>query len=215
MSIATVDSQTSDADNEAEFEGSDEGTLELDTSQRRAIMEQRDTSLFEYHRWKQQGRINLNPDWQREYVWRGKRPSYLIESIFMKIPIPVIFLSKTKDGAYEVIDGVQRLTTIYNFFEDKFTLSNLEVFPELNGKKFSELSRSHQSQLEDAVITNFQLSEHTAQDLLFATFERINTGGVKLNEMEIRNCIYRGSLNSKLRQLAENRDFVTCVNMRT
>lgn len=195
-------------------EGSDEGALELESNQRKAIMEQRDTSLFEYHRWKQQGRINLNPDWQRDYVWRGKRPSYLIESIFMKIPIPVLFLAKTQDGNYEVIDGVQRLTTIYSFFEDKFQLSGLEVYPELNGLKFSELSRAQQSQLEDSVITNFQLSEHTPQDLLFATFERINTGGVQLNEMEIRNCIYRGTLNAKLRELAENKDFIQCVNMR-
>ncbi|PDQ18741.1 hypothetical protein CN311_23160 [Mesorhizobium sanjuanii] len=203
-----VDDETDDA------EGLDEGQLQIPEKQRRASMEARDFPLIHYHRLYQQGRLNLNPDWQRDYVWKGKRPSFLIESLLMQIPIPVIFLSRTKDEKYEVIDGVQRLTTIFNFFEGKFRLKELEVFSELNGKKFGELDQKFQSQLEDAVITSFQLSENTSQDLRFSTFERINTGGMSLNEMEIRNCIYRGKLNTKLRELAANPDFHKAINMK-
>lgn len=132
----------------------------------------------------------------------------------MQIPIPVVFLSRTKDSTLEVIDGVQRLTTVFNFFENKFRLKDLEVFKELNGMRFSDLDRDLQSRLEDAVITCFELSENTPQDLRFSTFERINTGGMSLNEMEIRNCIYRGTMNEKIRDLAKNEDFRNSLNIR-
>lgn len=194
--------------------GTDEGHLEIPANQRQAIMQPKDVTLFQYHRWQQQGRLNLNPDWQRDYVWKGKRPSFLIESLLMQIPIPVVFLSRTKGGTLEVIDGVQRLTTVFNFFENKFRLKDLEVFKELNGSRFSDLDRDLQSRLEDAVITCFELSENTPQDLRFSTFERINTGGMSLNEMEIRNCIYRGTLNEKIRELVKNDDFRNAIHMR-
>lgn len=132
----------------------------------------------------------------------------------MQIPIPVLFLSRTKDGKLEVIDGVQRLTTVFNFFENKFRLKELEIFKELNGMRFADLDKNLQQGLEDAVITCFELSENTPQDLRFSTFERINTGGMSLNEMEIRNCIYRGRLNDKIRELAGNPDFRNAINMK-
>lgn len=194
--------------------GAEEGGLDLPENQRQAVMQQRNTSLHEYHRLYQQGRLKLNPDWQREYVWKGKRPSLLIESLLMQIPIPVVFLARTPDEDLEVIDGVQRLTTIFNFFNGKFKLKGLEAYPELNGKTFSQLEKRIQHKLEDSVITSFELSANTPQDLKFTTFERINTGGMSLNEMEIRNCIYRGKLNSKIQELAKNADFVKAINMR-
>ncbi|KAB2720390.1 GmrSD restriction endonuclease domain-containing protein [Brucella intermedia] len=198
----------------ADESGSDEGGLDLPENHRQAVMQQKNTSLHEYHRLYLQGRLKLNPDWQRAYVWKGKRPSLLIESLLMQIPIPVVFLARTPDEDLEVIDGVQRLTTIFNFFNSEFKLKGLEAFPELNGKTFSQLDKRIQHKLEDSVITSFELSSNTSQDLKFTTFERINTGGMSLNEMEIRNCIYRGKLNSKIQELAKNNDFVRCVNMR-
>lgn len=203
-----------DSEIDGDVEGDDEGQLDIQTDQRQAIMKANDTSLFQYHRWKTQGRVNLNPDWQRDYVWTGKRPSMLIESLLLNIPIPVIFLAKTPDECYEVIDGVQRLTTVFNFFENKFKLKELEVFKEFEGKSFSELDKGTQSALEDSVIKCFILSENTPQDLKFLTFERINTGGIKLNEMEVRNCIYRGTLNEKIKELAKNQNFVDSINMK-
>lgn len=195
-------------------DGSDEGSLDMSGGQRQAIMQPKDVPLTVYHGWYKKGKLNLNPDWQRAYVWKGKRPSYLLESIIMRLPIPVIFLSRTKEGGLEVIDGVQRLTTVFNFMENKFALHGLEVFKELNGKKFKDLTAKMQSDIEDSVISCFELSEDTSQDLKFTTFERINTGGMSLNEMEIRNCIYRGKLNSKLAEWAKNDDFRNAINMR-
>ena len=202
------------AEDEADEYGNDEGSLDLTGGQRQAVMQPKDVPLGVYHTWYQRGKLNLNPDWQRAYVWKGKRPSYLIESILMRLPIPVIFLSRTKEGGLEVIDGVQRLTTVFNFMENKFALTGLEVFKEFNGLRFKDLSQKMQSEIEDAVISCFELSEDTSQDLKFTTFERINTGGMSLNEMEIRNCIYRGKLNSKLADWAKNDDFRNAINMR-
>ena len=131
----------------------------------------------------------------------------------MNLPIPVIFLSKNVDESYEVIDGVQRLTTAFNFLDDKFPLSHLTVFRDHNGKTFKDLPNEAQSAIEDSTITAFILSEQTSQDMLFTIFERINTGGVSLNEMEIRNCIFRGKLNNKIKELCLNKDFLSTVNM--
>ena len=177
-------------------------------------MEPKDITIFQYKRWFDNARLNLNPDWQRAYVWRGKRPSMLIESLLMQIPIPVIFLAKTDVETYEVIDGVQRLTTAFNFVNNKFALTGMTVFRDFNGKRFRDLPDQARSQIEDAAIAAFILSERTSQDMLFTIFERINTGGVSLNEMEIRNCIFRGPLNDRIRSLTKNRDFLEAVNMK-
>lgn len=192
----------------------DEGDLVVAEGSKRVVMEPKDITIFQYKRWFDTARLSLNPDWQRAYVWRGRRPSMLIESLLMQIPIPVIFLAKTDTDSYEVIDGVQRLTTAFNFLDNKFPLTGMTVFTEYNGKTFKELPEQARSQIEDASITAFVLSEKTRQDMLFTIFERINTGGVSLNEMEIRNCIFRGPLNDRIQQLTRNKDFLEAVNMR-
>jgi uncharacterized protein with ParB-like and HNH nuclease domain len=178
-------------DAQDEFSETDEGELIVADGGKKVVMEPKDITIFQYKRWYDNGRLNLNPDWQRAYVWRGKRPSMLIESLLMQIPIPVVFLAKTSNESYEVIDGVQRLTTAFNFLESKFPLNGMAVFTDYNGKLFKDLPKQAQSQIEDAAITAFILSEKTSQDMLFTIFERINTGGVSLNEMEIRNCFFQ------------------------
>ena len=201
-------------DTQDEFGENDEGELIVADGAKKVVMEPKDITIFQYKRWFDNARLNLNPDWQRAYVWRGKRPSMLIESLLMQIPIPVIFLAKTSTETYEVIDGVQRLTTAFNFLDNKFTLSGMTVFTDFSGKRFKELPQQARSQIEDAAITAFILSEKTSQDMLFTIFERINTGGVSLNEMEIRNCIFRGPLNERIRQLTKNKDFLDSLNMK-
>ena len=203
-----------DEDQNGVIAAEDEGDLPIESENKKVLMEPKDITIFQYKRWFDQGRLNLNPDWQRSYVWRGKRPSLFIESLLMKLPIPVIFLARNEKENYEVIDGVQRLTTAFNFADNKFSLSNLSVFREFNGKYFKDLPTESQSAIDDSTITAFILSEHTSQDMLFTIFERINTGGMSLNEMEIRNCIFRGRLNDKIRELTKNKDFLAAVNMK-
>ena len=116
-------------------EGVDEGDDEVQTTEGVSI-EKADRSLAELHRWYRSGRLIIDPEWQRSYVWDNKRASKLVESFLMEIPIPVVYLSKTDDGKYEVIDGVQRLTSVFNFFDCHLTLNGMEFRRDLNKKTF-------------------------------------------------------------------------------
>ncbi len=196
-----------------ELEGADEGDLNV-TGPRKVILEKADRSLSELHRWYKNGRIKVDPEWQRNYVWDRSRASKLIESFLIDIPVPVIYLTKTKNQDYEVIDGLQRLTSIFKFMDNEFKLQAMEIIEDISGKFFKDLPRFHQSKIEDSVLRSFELSS-ASNDMHFIVFERINTGSVKLNDMEIRNCLYRGPLNDLLKELSENIDFIKCLNQKS
>lgn len=196
-----------------EIEGDDEGGLVIDTNEG-VILEKNDRGLAEFHRWKQSGRLIVDPEWQRQYVWDRIRASKLIESFLYDIPVPVIYLAKNNDGKYEVIDGLQRLTSVFDFFDNKFPLKGLELLPVHNNKKFQDLDESSQNKLLDATLRTLELSPRTPKDLMFIIFERLNTGGIRLNDMEIRNCLFRGKLNTLIKNLAKNQDFVTALNQK-
>lgn len=193
-----------------DLEGGDEGDFNSPDN-RKVTLDKADRSLSELHRWYKNGRLIVDPEWQRNYVWDKARASKLIESFLLDIPVPVVYLAKTEDGKYEVIDGLQRLTSIFNYFDNGYSLQRLDIFSELTGKSFKELSESHQHKLEDSVLRSFELSSSSG-DMHFIVFERLNTGGIKLNDMEIRNCLYRGTLNNLIKEIAEKEDFIKAVN---
>lgn len=189
----------------------DEGDLELSVS-KNIFLEQADRSLAELKRWYDDGDLIIDPEWQRNYVWNSRQASKLIESFLIGIPVPVIYLAKTSDGAYEVIDGLQRLSSIFTFFNNRFRLTGLDMISELNGKDFKSLEKSLQRKLKNSTLRSFELSSETDPDIHFLVFERLNTGGTKLNDMEIRNCLYRGHLNNLIKELSENSDFISTIN---
>lgn len=195
-----------------DLEGLDEGDLE-GTLARKVLLEKADRSLSELKRWFDSGRIILDPEWQRNYVWDRGRASKLIESFLLEIPVPVIYLAKNDDGKYEVIDGLQRLTAVFEFFASNYKLQRLDVRTDLIGKTFRDLPEPDQRKLEDAILRSFELSSGQG-DIHFIVFERLNTGGVKLNDMEIRNCLYRGPLNALIKELAGHAEFRRCLNQR-
>lgn len=199
-------------DDENALDSLDEGDFSGDLS-RKVLLEKADRSLSELKRWYDSGRIILDPEWQRNYVWDRGRASKLIESFLLEIPVPVIYLAKNEDSKYEVIDGLQRLTAVFEFFTNRYKLDRLDVRSDLVGKTFRDLPESDQRKLEDAILRSFELSSGQG-DIHFIVFERLNTGGVKLNDMEIRNCLYRGSLNTLIKDLASNPDFRRCLNQR-
>ncbi|KAA3607141.1 MAG: DUF262 domain-containing protein [Planctomycetota bacterium] len=191
----------------------DEGELNASKDQK-ITLDKADRSLSELHRWHKSGRIIIDPEWQRNYVWDKIRAAKLIESFLLDIPVPVIYLAKTEEGKYEVIDGLQRLTSVFNYFDNHYQLSRLDILADLNGKRFKELPDKFQNKLEDCVLRSFELSSSASPDIHFIVFERLNTGGVKLNDMEIRNCLYRGSLNDLIKELAANENFRKCLRQR-
>lgn len=210
----TLDDEEQNGAEQPAVEGADEGDLAAVSASASVSLDKADRSLAELHRWYQNGRLVVDPEWQRQYVWDKKRASKLIESVLSDIPIPVIYLAKTAEGKYEVIDGLQRLTSVFTYFQNEYPLTGLELHREAEGKSFRDLSPSLQSKLEDATLRTFELQPQTAKDLMFIIFERLNTGGKPLNDMEIRNCLFRGSLNDLLKRLARDPDFIASVNQR-
>lgn len=115
----SADSAATPPDADTDLEGSDEGDLSA-PSATTASLEKADRSLSEFKRWSDEGDLVLNPEWQSNYVWTIPQASRLIESFLLNIPIPVVYLSTTAEQRYEVIDGLQRLNTVFRFFDNDF-----------------------------------------------------------------------------------------------
>ena len=149
------------------------------------------------------GKVDLQPQYQREYVWKLKPelPSRLIESLLLDIPIPPIYFAKMPEGKLEVIDGQQRLTTLVNFLDDKFVFQKLQRLSSLNGKRYTELSDEQQEKIRDAQIRSIIVDTGTNSELRYEVFERLNRGSMALNEQELRNCVYRGDFCDLLSEL--------------
>src|SRR5208337_1398120 len=150
----------------------------------------------------------LNPEFQRRHRWDTDKRSRLIESFIMNVPIPPIFLYEDRYSHYEVMDGLQRLTAIYEFYKDRLVLEGLEEWPELNGRSYSSLPEQLRRGVDRRYLSSVILLQETAKDpteaqrLKQMVFERINSGGVKLEPQESRNAIYDGPLNRLCIKLA-------------
>ena len=212
--IAAIKAENHTPESELEvLDGSDEGALDFgDQRQTGVVIKKNDRRLSEFHRWYREGRLTLDPEWQRNYVWANQRASRLVESFLIDIPVPVVYLAENKHGNYEVIDGLQRLTSSFRFFEGEYALSGLEILKDLNGKYFKDLDVRFQNKLWDVTVRAVELAPSTPKDLMFTIFERLNTWGTALNEMEIRNCLYRGSLNRSIGQLSSLPEFIQCIS---
>ena len=159
------------------------------------------------------GEIDLHPSFQRGYVWDCVKASRLVESVLLKIPLPVVYLAEEADSRCSVIDGQQRLTSLYSFVRgefpsgEKFVLRGLTCFDDLNGKSFSRLPTKFQRAIKNYAIRVITFSNGGDPNLKFNVFERLNTGAVALNDQELRNCIYRGRYNELLTELAGESKF--------
>ena len=152
--------------------------------------------------------MEIRPFYQRRSRWDEERQSKLIESFIINIPVPPIFLYEKNYNSYEVMDGQQRITAIDDFYNNKFELSGLDLWPELNGMKYLDLPNKIRSGLDRRSISSIVLLKESApndEDAIFLrqlVFERLNTGGVKLERQEIRNSLGSGLFNNMLFELA-------------
>lgn len=166
-------------------------------------------SVFETVRKVEREDILLEAEFQRNYKWQNEKKSRLIESIILDIPIQAIYLSEEADTKYEIIDGQQRIRTIYEFINNKFPLKNTLLF-----KKdvfFRELEISIQRKIEDFQLVVFIVKKDNDPEVKFEIFERINTGAVKLNSQELRNCIYRNKGMPFIKMLAKEEAFLKLI----
>ncbi len=169
-------------------------------------------SVFQYIRKYKQNQLIIDPDFQRNFVWKPKQQSMFIESIILNFPLPPFYLNQDKEGNLIIIDGLQRTTTLIEFLENKFALSELEALPDYNGKIFSKLPPEIQSKIEDKKIFLYILKPTTPTAVIYDMFNRINTGGTQLNRQEVRNCIFKGQATRLLKKLAEEEVFKKAID---
>lgn len=170
-------------------------------------------SIFELHRRWSDGYLRLQPEFQRELVWSEEKQVKLVESVLARIPLPVIYLSD--DGeTFDVVDGQQRLTTLFAFMEGRFAEKNapdpirrkgeapaegrafalrkLTLLKRLEGRTYDTLDAKDRRSFEESQLICYVLPPTTSADAKFQIFGRLNDGGVPLNFQELRNALYRG-----------------------
>jgi hypothetical protein len=172
-------------------------------------------SIFDLMRKYDDGRLIINPDFQRNLVWKLEQKSKFIESIILNFPLPPIYVNETREGKYIVVDGLQRTTALYEFLHDKFKLKGLEALENLNNKSFSdlkEMSGAYQTKIEDKKITLYVLRPSVPIEVVYDLFNRINTGGTQLERQEVRNCIFLGKATDLLKELSESNIFKKAID---
>lgn len=167
-------------------------------------------SLYRMHK-RDPKELELSPDYQRNFVWKSRQKSKLIESILIRIPLPTFYLDTRNEDQWVVIDGLQRLTTIFTYMDDDFKLINLQYLKHLNGKKWSKLDRKYQRKIEKFSLLCNLVRPNTPSKIASNIFQRINTLGTKLEVQEIRNAMHRGPSTTLLGDLAESKEFISII----
>lgn len=161
--------------------------------------------------------IIISPEFQRGFRWKEDRQTKFIESLLLGIPIPPIFVAETDEGKWELVDGLQRLSTILSFFgklksEEKnhLVLTKGGLIKELEGMKIETLPKRYELALKRAVCRVEIIRYDSDVEMRYELFNRLNTGGVELSEQEIRNCIFRGygnKFNEFITRLSKSKEF--------
>jgi hypothetical protein len=193
--------------------------VDVPVSKRKIFTDLADPQIDALHGKFKRGKLVVQPDFQRQFVWDQVKASKLIESALLGIPIPIVYLSEEPDNKEYVIDGQQRLTSFFSFIDGHFPsagdfhLKGLTVFAELNGKRYNELPEALQDQIRYFSLRTITFKRESDPSIKFEVFERLNTGSVSLNDQELRNCIYRGDYNRLLRELSEDPDFMHLLGL--
>jgi hypothetical protein len=197
---------------------------QLDQQRRKVDFDTYDIIIQQLISMVESGAIDVSPAYQRQFRWNNTKRSHLVESVFLGIPVPSLFMATNKDGTWELVDGVQRLSTLVQFsgtegartklsLDEPLALNKLQKLAELNGTTFADLPQSLKLQFWLRPIKVITLSDKSDLVVRFDLFERLNTGGVALTNQEIRACIYRGQFNAFLERMARTPDFLQTVRL--
>ena len=164
------------------------------------------------------GDIDLTPPFQRNLVWDPFKKSRLIESILLRIPLPMFYFAEELEGRLTIIDGLQRISTIKEFMENKFPLKNLQYLENCEGRYFKD--DGNKKGLEAKYVRWFNLTNISANiidpispsQVKFDIFRRINAGGKPLNNQEIRNCLAEQGLRNTLKAMVSTTEFKTATD---
>ena len=158
------------------------------------------------------GDIDLAPDFQRHYVWKPRQRWSLIESLLLGIPLPSFYFNENTSGLLQVVDGVQRLTTIFQYVTQRsFTLGPVTYLHDLEGRGFDDLAAMFRRRLNSAQFVAHVIDPQTPYRVKFEIFRRINTGGSPLSAQEIRHCMSGARSRAFLKKLTADQSFITAT----
>lgn len=163
-------------------------------------------TVFDVVRRIAKGSFVMDPDFQRDFIWPKDKQSKLIESVLMRIPLPVFYLAEDEQGNMVVVDGLQRLSTFKLFFDNKLRLK-LPEHPDLDKKLFKELSPKLQNRVEDCNLILYVIDSKVPERARLNIFERVN-GGVPLTRQQMRNCLYMGQATRFLKEEVMSKEFL-------
>ena len=153
--------------------------------------------------------ITVRPDFQRNLVWKPLKKSLFIESLMLRIPIPSFYFYEDDNEHKCVIDGLQRLSTIFEYVNGGFALNGLQYLGDkCNGKIYSNLDQKYISRIEETQLSINILDNRTPELVKFDVFTRVNTGGVPLNPQEIRNALACSKITDLLQKMSTSIAFV-------
>ncbi|MDR9865162.1 DUF262 domain-containing protein [Pseudomonas baetica] len=197
-----------DDSNDGDVEGLDKdedisfGDYPIDT----VLIRNENRTVHDVIRRIEKGNFVMDPDFQRDFIWPEEKQCKLIESVMMRIPLPVFYLAENTKGQMIVVDGLQRLSTFQRFVNDELKLK-LPHQSELHGKHFRDLSPKLQNRVEDCNLVLYIIDAKVPTQALLDIFERVN-GGVPLTRQQMRNCLYSGKSTQFLKTEAANELFV-------
>lgn len=182
-----------------------------------------DMSFGEIMNLYEDGELFITPEYQRIFRWSLFQQTRFIESVILGIPIPPIFVAEDGKGKWEVVDGLQRLSTIFAFFgllesvsdKNNSILTQGEMIKELEGISINELPLKLKIGIKRSVCRVEIVRSDSKEDIRYELFNRLNTGASPLSDQEIRNCIFRAypvDFNQVLRKIAKNSAFKALIN---
>lgn len=167
------------------------------------------------------GDIDFTPDFQRNFVWNSIQKSKLIESLLLRIPLPIFYFAEDKEGRLTIVDGLQRLTTIKEFMNNEFSLNHLEYLGDgVKGRYYKSNPEKKQNGIDAKYYRWFNMSQFAVNvidpsspyKVKYDIFRRINTGGKPLNNQEIRNCLSSKKLRALLLDMSALQEFKEATN---
>jgi hypothetical protein len=200
---------------------------ELDEQRRKVDVDNYTITVRELLSMAERSELHRAPEYQRKFRWDEEAESRLIESLLLGLPIPNLFFATNPDGTWEVVDGLQRISTLIHYASEStgqlqeihkkhpLRLSGLRKLQQFNGLTFDDLPSPVKLTFTKRGLGVTALSDKSDTQARFDTFERLNSGAVALSAQEVRACIYDGLFNDMIRRLATTAEFRELVKLQS
>jgi hypothetical protein len=172
-----------------------------------------------------EGELSIAPSYQRKYRWPVEVASTFVESVFLGLPIPPVFVATNDNFQWEVVDGLQRISTLIMFLADDdehlatigrtspLILQGLDKLSQLNGVGFGDMPLSIQRYFGRQPLQVISLTDKSDKEVRFDLFERLNSGAISLSPQEVRSAVYRGEFIDFLEVLATDANFLGLLKL--